>query len=120
MQLDTTTQYDIPLSHLDYQYIDTCSKVKELEKILKALRYGITSAHYFRSGTEGRFPDLERHCEEKIRSLHPNRCAHQVNHFLSVEHARFFSTDLLDFLFVFFYQCRCTIKPILSVDTAKE
>ncbi len=30
--------HDIPISHLDYSYIEKCSNVKELEKILKVLR----------------------------------------------------------------------------------
>ena len=32
------TKYDIPLGHLDYAYIEKCSDVKELEKIVKVLR----------------------------------------------------------------------------------
>ncbi|XP_064614631.1 LOW QUALITY PROTEIN: sperm-associated antigen 1-like [Liolophura sinensis] len=57
-----TKKYDIPLSHLDYKYVEGCSDVKELEKILKVLR----------SGDEGRYPDLERTCEEKIEQLNPD------------------------------------------------
>ncbi len=34
-----TQHSDIPLSHLDYGYIEKCNDVKELEKILKILRY---------------------------------------------------------------------------------
>ena len=30
--------HDIPVSHLDYPYIEKCNNVKELEKILKVLR----------------------------------------------------------------------------------
>ncbi len=63
MYAETTKLYDIPLNHLDYKYITECNKLKELEKILKVLK----------SGTEGRYPDLERHCEEKIRSLDPDK-----------------------------------------------
>nr|CDS34229.1 sperm associated antigen 1 [Hymenolepis microstoma] len=58
---ETTKLYDIPLNHLDFAYITGCNKLKELEKILKVLR----------SGSEGRYPELERHCEEKLRSLDP-------------------------------------------------
>ncbi|VDD75386.1 unnamed protein product [Mesocestoides corti] len=61
MFYQTTSLYDIPLNHLDYQYITKCDNIKELEKILKVLR----------SGQEGRFPDLEKHCEDKIRSSDP-------------------------------------------------
>ena len=65
MYHERTSLYDIPLSHLDYQYISNCNKLKELEKILKILR----------SGSEGRYPDLERYCEEKIGSLDPEKYA---------------------------------------------
>lgn len=60
---ETTALYDIPLNHLDFAYITDCNKLKELEKILKVLR----------SGSEGRFLELEKHCEEKIRSLDPEK-----------------------------------------------
>ena len=36
---ETTKRYDIPLAHLDYGYIRSCSDVKELEKILRVLRW---------------------------------------------------------------------------------
>ncbi|VDL28580.1 unnamed protein product [Hymenolepis diminuta] len=58
---ETTKLYDIPLNHLDFDYVANCNKIKELEKILKVLR----------SGCEGRYPELERHCEEKLRSVDP-------------------------------------------------
>ena len=32
------TKHDVPIDHLDYRYVETCSDVKELEKILKVLR----------------------------------------------------------------------------------
>lgn len=60
---ETTSLFDIPLDHLDYKYITDCKKLKELEKILKVLR----------SGSEGRYPDLERHCEERIQSIDPDK-----------------------------------------------
>nr|VZI48645.1 unnamed protein product [Spirometra erinaceieuropaei] len=73
----TTTLYNIPIEHLDYKYITQCDKLKELEKILKVLR----------SGTEGRFPELEEHCEEKIRSLDPeNRLLRKPGKLLSTTH----------------------------------
>ncbi|KAL5102886.1 Sperm-associated antigen 1 [Taenia crassiceps] len=62
MYHETTSLFDMPLDHLDYKYITDCNKLKELEKILKILR----------SGSEGQYPDLERHCEEKIQSMDPN------------------------------------------------
>ncbi|KAJ8313729.1 hypothetical protein KUTeg_008290 [Tegillarca granosa] len=33
----TTKKYDIPLSHLDYEYVKKCTNVKEIEKILRVL-----------------------------------------------------------------------------------
>ncbi|CAH1773410.1 unnamed protein product [Owenia fusiformis] len=59
---NVTSKYDIPLDHLDYTYIRGCSDLKELEKILKALR----------SKEEGHYPDLEQLCEEKIGEINPN------------------------------------------------
>ena len=60
-QADTTKKYDIPVGHLDYDYIRNCSDTKELEKILKILR----------SGDEGFYPDMETVCEERIEKLNP-------------------------------------------------
>ncbi|PIK58144.1 hypothetical protein BSL78_04944 [Apostichopus japonicus] len=51
----------VPVEYMDYDYISKSSNVKELEKILKALR----------SGKEGHYPDLIRHCEERIQELNP-------------------------------------------------
>ncbi|VDO12641.1 unnamed protein product [Rodentolepis nana] len=74
---ETTKLYDIPLNHLDFAYITNCNKLKELEKILKVLR----------SGSEGRYPELERHCEEKLRSLDPeNRLLRKPGLLLSPYH----------------------------------
>lgn len=54
-------KYDIPVSYLDYGYINECNNPKTLEKIVAILR----------SGQEGYFPDLTRHAEEKLKSLKP-------------------------------------------------
>lgn len=35
----TSKKYEIPLSHLDFAYIEKCTDVKELEKIIRILRY---------------------------------------------------------------------------------
>jgi len=35
----TKTKYDVPLNHLDFSYINSCQNKKELEKIVKILRY---------------------------------------------------------------------------------
>uniref|UniRef100_H2XMQ7 RNA-polymerase II-associated protein 3-like C-terminal domain-containing protein n=1 Tax=Ciona intestinalis TaxID=7719 RepID=H2XMQ7_CIOIN len=52
---------DITIDMLDYQYIDNCSNIKELEKILRALR----------SGKDGYYPHLISHCEDKVRGMNP-------------------------------------------------
>ncbi|TNN16545.1 Sperm-associated antigen 1 [Schistosoma japonicum] len=59
---ERTKTYDIPLSHLDFKYLDSCNDIVELEKILKTLR----------SGEVGRYAELESFCEEKISLLNPN------------------------------------------------
>lgn len=35
---ETTKRYQIPIDHLDYKFIEKCTDVKYLEKILKILR----------------------------------------------------------------------------------
>ncbi|KAJ6653812.1 hypothetical protein lerEdw1_008656 [Lerista edwardsae] len=57
-----TKTYQIPIGHLDYGFIEKCTDVKYLEKILKILR----------SGEEGMYPDLISFCEKRIESLAPN------------------------------------------------
>uniref|UniRef100_A0A670XRK3 Sperm associated antigen 1 n=1 Tax=Pseudonaja textilis TaxID=8673 RepID=A0A670XRK3_PSETE len=59
---ETTKTYQIPIDHLDYKFIEKCTDVKYLEKILKILR----------SGEEGFFPELILFCENRIESLAPN------------------------------------------------
>ena len=39
---DSHTKSGIPIEHLDYRYVEGCKNAKELEKILKVLRYVIT------------------------------------------------------------------------------
>ncbi|GFO38018.1 sperm-associated antigen 1 [Plakobranchus ocellatus] len=56
-----TKKYNLPLSHLDYKYIETCKNPKEIEKIVNVLR----------SGDEGKFPDLERFAEKRLQELNP-------------------------------------------------
>jgi len=34
----TKTKYDVPLNHLDFSYVKSCTDKKELEKIVKILR----------------------------------------------------------------------------------
>jgi len=44
----TKTKYDVPLNHLDFAYVKSCQDKKELEKILKILRYvEVTSGFRF-------------------------------------------------------------------------
>uniref|UniRef100_A0A8C6XHS2 Sperm associated antigen 1 n=1 Tax=Naja naja TaxID=35670 RepID=A0A8C6XHS2_NAJNA len=59
---ETTKTYQIPIDHLDYKFIEKCTDIKYLEKILKILR----------SGEEGFFPQLILFCENRIESLAPN------------------------------------------------
>ncbi|XP_074842966.1 sperm-associated antigen 1 isoform X1 [Carettochelys insculpta] len=57
----TTKTYQIPINNLDYKFIEKCSDVKHLEKILRILR----------SGEEGYYPDLTLFCEKRIECLAP-------------------------------------------------
>ncbi|GFR87401.1 sperm-associated antigen 1-like [Elysia marginata] len=57
----TTKKYNLPLSHLDYKYIESCNNPKEIEKIVNVLR----------SGDEGKFPDLENFAEKRLKELNP-------------------------------------------------
>ncbi|XP_069710534.1 sperm-associated antigen 1 [Phaenicophaeus curvirostris] len=57
----TTKTYQIPISHLDYKFIEKCTDVKHLEKILRVLR----------SGEEGCYPELTLCCEKRIEHLDP-------------------------------------------------
>ncbi|XP_059671349.1 sperm-associated antigen 1 [Gavia stellata] len=57
----TTKTYKIPIGHLDYKFIEKCTDVKHLEKILRVLR----------SGEEGCYPELTLFCEKRIEHLDP-------------------------------------------------
>ncbi|XP_069076655.1 sperm-associated antigen 1 [Pleurodeles waltl] len=61
MNYGTTKTYNIPIDHLDYKFIESCTDVKHLEKILSILR----------SGEEGCYPDLTEFCEKRLKSLNP-------------------------------------------------
>ncbi|XP_029447659.1 sperm-associated antigen 1 isoform X2 [Rhinatrema bivittatum] len=61
MNYETTKSFQIPINHLDYNFIEKCTDVKHLEKILRILR----------SGEEGHYPDLTEFCENRIASLAP-------------------------------------------------
>lgn len=55
-------KYNIPINHLDFDYIKTCDNVKEIERIVTILK----------SGEEGYYPDLVNCALDKLRSLKPN------------------------------------------------
>nr|XP_051699917.1 sperm-associated antigen 1 isoform X2 [Oryctolagus cuniculus]XP_051699918.1 sperm-associated antigen 1 isoform X2 [Oryctolagus cuniculus] len=57
----TTKTFKIPIEHLDFKYIEKCSDVKHLEKILCVLR----------SGEEGYYPELTELCEKRLQGLAP-------------------------------------------------
>ncbi|XP_047455711.1 sperm-associated antigen 1-like [Mugil cephalus] len=59
----TTVDYsgEVPVEHLDYDYIEKCKDVKYLEKILRVLR----------SGKEGIYPHLIKFCESHLEKLDP-------------------------------------------------
>ncbi|XP_039089745.1 sperm-associated antigen 1 [Hyaena hyaena] len=57
----TTKTFKIPVEHLDFKYIEKCSDVKHLEKILCVLR----------SGEEGYYPELTEFCEKRLKGLAP-------------------------------------------------
>lgn len=55
-------KYDIPISHLDFEYIKNSVNIKEIEKIVLILR----------SGEEGYFPDLTKCAVKRLEILQPN------------------------------------------------
>ncbi|KFQ38862.1 Sperm-associated antigen 1, partial [Mesitornis unicolor] len=55
----TTKRYKILIDHLDYKFIEKCTDVKHLEKILRVLR----------SGEEGYYPELTLFCEKRVEHL---------------------------------------------------
>ncbi|KAH9488656.1 Sperm associated antigen 1 [Bulinus truncatus] len=60
-ETECTKKFNIPLSHLEFNYITNCNNIKELEKIVRVLR----------SGSEGKYPDLEACAEAKLQKLDP-------------------------------------------------
>ncbi|XP_066547218.1 sperm-associated antigen 1 isoform X3 [Amia ocellicauda] len=56
-----TKNCPIPVDHLDYAFIEYCTDVKYLERILRVLR----------SGEEGLYPHLTEFCEKHIEKLDP-------------------------------------------------
>ncbi|XP_069776527.1 sperm-associated antigen 1-like isoform X2 [Narcine bancroftii] len=73
MYQGTTKKFNLPIEHLDYSYIEQCTNVKYLEKILIVLR----------SGEEGAYPDLTAFCEKKVQELDPRSRALRKNNLLA-------------------------------------
>ncbi|TRY56676.1 hypothetical protein DNTS_021034 [Danionella cerebrum] len=57
----SSTCLSVPIEHLDYKFIQTCSDVKHLEQILRVLR----------SGQVGVYSHLIDFCEKHLEKLHP-------------------------------------------------
>uniref|UniRef100_A0A672PJV8 Sperm associated antigen 1b n=1 Tax=Sinocyclocheilus grahami TaxID=75366 RepID=A0A672PJV8_SINGR len=82
--------WSVPVEHLDYSFIQSCSDLKHLEQILRVLR----------SGQDGFYPQLIEFCEEHIEQLDPesrvlrkeNRAATAAS--FSAEEWRSISEDL--------------------------
>eukprot|EP00117_Sycon_ciliatum_P033062 scpid90857/ scgid5427/ Sperm-associated antigen 1; HSD-3.8; Infertility-related sperm protein Spag-1 len=51
----------VPVEHLDFAYVQSCSNVKELERILKVLK----------SGSEGHYPELIAATEDQLGIYNP-------------------------------------------------
>lgn len=62
MESTLLQKYDIPISHLDFEYIKISENVKEIEKMVLILR----------SGEEGYFPELTNCAVNRLKFLHPN------------------------------------------------
>ncbi|XP_059021902.1 sperm-associated antigen 1 isoform X1 [Mustela lutreola] len=83
----TTKTFKIPVEHLDFKYIEKCSDVKHLEKILYVLSLlsslsipagaqtqSMLQPPHFRngeSGEEGYYPELTEFCENRLKGLAP-------------------------------------------------
>ncbi|XP_041365550.1 sperm-associated antigen 1-like [Gigantopelta aegis] len=56
-----TKRFDIPLGHIDFDYIKKCTDIKEVERILRILR----------TGEEGNYPELQKLTEDRLEELDP-------------------------------------------------
>lgn len=54
-------KWEIPLEHLDYDFLRTCEDIKKVERILRILK----------SGEEGFYPDLTKFAENRLTELDP-------------------------------------------------
>lgn len=61
-------KYDIPIHHLDFEYVRQCRDAREIERIYIVLQ----------SGQEGHYPDLTRTARERLQHLHPGSRALRV------------------------------------------
>lgn len=55
-------KYSIPIEHLDFDYIRTCSDIRKLEQIIEILK----------SNEEGYYPELTTFAENKLEELDPD------------------------------------------------
>ncbi|XP_062394527.1 sperm-associated antigen 1 [Sardina pilchardus] len=69
LNTEVTNSSKIPVEHLDYDYIQKCTDVGYLEKILKVLR----------SGEEGIYPHLIDFCEKHVEKLNPRSRALRID-----------------------------------------
>lgn len=56
------SKWNIPVSHLDYKYLETCQNGKEIERITRILR----------SGEEGSYPELLKYAEDRLTQIKPD------------------------------------------------
>lgn len=63
-------KYNVPIEHLDFDYVQKCSNVKEIERILEILK----------SAEEGHYPQLTECTEKRLRELDPTNKMFRVEH----------------------------------------
>lgn len=63
-------RYSIPIEHLDFDYVQKCENVKEIERILEILK----------SGEEGYYPQLTDCTENRLRDLDPANKMFRIQH----------------------------------------
>lgn len=63
-------KYNIPIEHLDFDYVRNCVSTKEIERILEILK----------SGEEGHYPQLTECTEKRLRELNPDNKMFRVEH----------------------------------------
>lgn len=63
-------KYNIPVEHLDFDYVRNCVNVKEIEGMLEILK----------SGEEGYYQQLTEATENRLRELDPANKMFRVEH----------------------------------------